>query len=382
VTRGADRLHTLDILRGFAIFGMIWVHFHQRMRLDATGWQDLMGWFVYIFVEQKAWGTFAFLFGVGFAVLLRRLDARGESVVTIYLRRMAALAVFGVIFDVFLGFQILFTYACGGVILLIVRRWSTRALLVLAVASAMSRSLAAAVTIVVARLSTAPQPPSPLAALTEAVDVASKQGDYLQLVAARWHLFTAPITWRVLLPDVNLALFIIGLLAVRHGIFDEPFKHVRTIRWWMVFGVVSWALSWTIELAWPSLHGIPWLATSAFGLIHEQSLCFFYIGAVVLLLAKRPQWTARLAPIGQAGRMALTNYAIQCVVIDALSSGYGAGLRLLPLTYTVCAFALFSIQLALSVMWLSRYRFGPLEWMWRMVTYWRPVPIRRAAGPA
>jgi uncharacterized protein len=380
VARDADRIHTLDILRGFALFGMVWVHFHQEMRLDVTGWQDWVGWFVYIFVEQKAWGTFALLFGVGFAVLLRRLDARGEPVVPIYLRRMAALAVIGILMDVFLGFQVLFTYACGGVLLLLVRRWSTRALLALAVFSAMARPVAVVVTALVAKMSQTPRPPNPLMALTQAVEAASHQSSYWHLVAARWHVFTAPFSWRVLLPDVNLALFIVGLLAVRYGIFDAPLKHVRMIRGWMIFGFVSWAFCWAVvtQLPDPSFPAL-WFGYIAFGLVQEQWLTFFYIGALVLILAKWPQWTARLRPIGQAGRMALTNYVLQGVVIDALASGYGAGLRLTPPVYTVCAFALFGIQVALSVTWLSRFRFGPMEWLWRMITYGRAVPIRRTA---
>ena len=62
------RLQTLDILRGLALFGMILVHFHQKMRLEATRLEDLIGWGVWVLVEQKSWGVFAFLFGVGFAV--------------------------------------------------------------------------------------------------------------------------------------------------------------------------------------------------------------------------------------------------------------------------------------------------------------------------
>src|SRR6476646_3766579 len=125
----AERLHALDILRGLALFGMILVHFHQKMRLDATGVEDLIGWGVYVLVEQKAWGTFAFLFGAGFAILLRRLESRGAPIVSIYLRRLAALAVFGIIAEVGFGFHILFEYACWGLVLLVVRRWSTPALL-------------------------------------------------------------------------------------------------------------------------------------------------------------------------------------------------------------------------------------------------------------
>ena len=87
-----ERLHALDILRGLALFGMILVHFHQKMRLEATGLEDLISWGVWVLVEQKSWGTFAFLFGMGFAVLLRRLEARQARVLPIYLRRLATLA--------------------------------------------------------------------------------------------------------------------------------------------------------------------------------------------------------------------------------------------------------------------------------------------------
>src|SRR4051794_30550459 len=92
---GAERLHALDVLRGLALFAMILVHFHQKMRLDVSGIEDLIGWGVWVLVEGKAWATFAFLFGAGFAILLRRLDARGSAIGPIYLRRLAMLAVFG-----------------------------------------------------------------------------------------------------------------------------------------------------------------------------------------------------------------------------------------------------------------------------------------------
>src|SRR5438874_1160470 len=100
-----ERLHALDILRGLALFGMIVVHFHQKMRLEATGLEDLIGWGVWVLVEQKSWGTFAFLFGVGFAVLLRRLEARHAPILPIYLRRLGTLAVFGLIAQVGFGFH-------------------------------------------------------------------------------------------------------------------------------------------------------------------------------------------------------------------------------------------------------------------------------------
>ena len=138
-----DRLVSLDILRGLALIGMVLVHFHQRMRIEVTGPEDLIGWFSWIFVEQKSWGVFALLFGAGFAILLRRLDARGEPALPIFARRLLALAAVGVIADVGFGFSILFEYACLGAALFVVRRGPTRALLVTAAIAACAAPIVA-----------------------------------------------------------------------------------------------------------------------------------------------------------------------------------------------------------------------------------------------
>ena len=225
-----SRLHALDILRGLALFGMILVHFHQRMRLEVTGLEDLIGWGVWVLVEQKAWGVFAFLFGVGFAILLRRLEARGQPVVPIYLRRLAALAVFGMIAQVGFGFSILFEYACWGVVLLVVRRWPTRRCSCSPRLAACARPVAAELTALHAWWTHGPLPsrrpatarwprPSPTAA---------QQPLLRRAVAPAGRSFVgepAPHRGATSSPTSNLALFILGLLAVRHGVLDEPRRH-------------------------------------------------------------------------------------------------------------------------------------------------------------
>jgi uncharacterized protein len=382
-----QRLHAPDILRGLALFGMILVHFHQKTRVEVAGLEDLIGWGVWIFLEQKAWGIFAFLFGVGFAVLLRRLEARGAAVAPIYLRRLAMLAVFGMVAEVGFGFHILFEYACWGVALLVVRRWSTRTLLVTAALAACARPVAAELAALHAWwVHAAPAGPAATAALSQAVQAAARQGHYATLLSARWALFVRTLvpTWRQLLPSVNLALFILGLLAVRHRIFDQPRHHVRLIAGGMAFGALSWAAAWLLlrripELAVP---GARWPLEAGLGIIHDQWLCLTYIGAVVLLLAYRPEWTGRLAMFGSAGRMALTNYMVQAAMLDLLASEHGAGLKLRPLAYVPAAMLLFGIEAAASAAWLARYRYGPLEWVWRTVTYARAQPLRLPARTA
>lgn len=376
-----ERLHALDILRGLALFGMILVHFHQKMRIEVTGLEDLIGWGVWVLVEQKAWGTFAFLFGVGFAVLLRRLEARGSAVGPIYLRRLATLACFGLIVEVCFGFHILLEYACWGVVLLVVRRWSTRALFVAAALAVCARPVVAELTALSMWWRGVAAPAVAGAGLQQAVEAAARQSSYAALVGTRWALFigTLPHSWRDLLPDTNLALFLVGLLAVRHGVLDEPRRHVRLIGRWMAFGALSWAASWLVLRHLPStgIPGADWPLEYVFGLVQDQWLTFTYVGAVVLLLAYRPVWTRRLAPFGLAGRMALTNYMLQAAVLDALSSGYGLGLKLRPLVYAPAAVALFGAEAAMSRAWLARFRFGPLEWLWRSATYARLQTLRR-----
>lgn len=376
-----ERLHSLDVLRGLALFGMILVHFHQKTRIETTGLEDLIGWGVWVLVEQKAWGTFALLFGAGFAILLRRLEARAQPVAAIYLRRLAALAAFGVVAEVGFGFQILFQYACWGVALLVVRRWPTRVLLALAAFAACARPVAAEI-VALWNWSHGIAPAAPAAAsLQQAVHAASLGSDYGALVAARWALFTGtfPHTWQALLPDMNLALFTLGLLAVRHRVFDEPARHVRLIVGWMIFGATAWALSWTVLYNLPSISipGAGWPVAFGFGIVQDQWLCLTYVGSILLLLAFRPAWLARFRTFERAGRMALTNYMFQAIALDVISSGYGFGLKLRPYVYVVAAVVLFAVEAAYSSAWLSRFRFGPLEWIWRMITYARVQPLRK-----
>jgi uncharacterized protein len=360
---------------------MILVHFHQRLERPASGVEDLVGWGVWIFAEQKAWGTFAFLFGVGFAVLLRRLEARDAPVVPIYMRRLAALAVFGVITTVGLGFSILFEYACWGLVLLLVRRWPTRRLLVLAVIAACARPIVAEVSALYA-WSTHAAASAPGPDLWTMEHDAGELARYSTVLAARWAVFVAglPHRWRDLLPGSNLTLFILGLLAVRHGILEAPKRHVRLIVGWMTFGALSWALSWTVLRALPEVKiaGADWPLRFGLGVLQDQWLCLAFVGGVVLLLAYRPRWTQRLRVFGEAGRMGLTNYLLQALVFDLIGARYGFSVRLRPYAIAAAAPAMFFTLALLSRVWLARYRYGLAEWLWRSVTYARWQPLRRS----
>ena len=305
---GKERIVALDILRGLALFWMIVVHFHQKMELPSKGTEDLIGWFVWIFVETKAWAAFAFLFGASFAIFLKRAEARGLNVVPMFLRRMFALAVFGVLVQYLLGFSILLDYAIWGVLLLFIRRWPTRVLLVVALAAA--------------------------------------------LWTGAYSLIHLPIS--------SLVLIILGFLAIRHGLIENPRAHLRAIIIVMTSGLASWAVWWLF--LWNKESDL------GFGIIRDQWLGLTYTGAVLLLLEYRPVWKERLSAFGVTGRMALTNYVLQAALFWVL--GHRLGLKIRPYYELLASVVLFLILVVFSRFWLARHRYGPLEQIWRAFTMW------------
>jgi uncharacterized protein len=388
-----SRLGAVDVLRGFALLGMILVHVRERSQ-EASGLLDLVGWAVYLLVESKSWATFAFLFGVGFALQLRSAARSGRPFVPTYLRRLAALAMFGIAAEVFFGYHVLFSYALCGLALLLLHTWPTPRLVLAAVVVSMSfgawnvgtwaytrqvHGPDAAAAAVTARVTEVRRQAKTLAA-------AERRPDYTALVAARGRHFWWKLTgsaqrrWILWITDVSLALFILGLLAVRAGFIDDPSRHRQAIRGWMAFGAASWLMTWLVLDRLPTAYAPSLIAVHVnhgLWLIREQWLAFTYIGAVLLLMAGHPVWMQRLSWMAAVGRMPLTNYFVQIAVLDVLTSAYGFGLRFHPALIPVITLAIFLAEVALSRAWLVRFSRGPLEWVWQSLASAARQPLRR-----
>jgi uncharacterized protein len=387
----SDRLGVLDVLRGIALLGMFLVHFNDY----SSGGGGLAGVYqriALLFFDERFWAIFGILFGVGFAIQLRRADARGERFVGKYLRRLLALAGFGFIAHGVFGFNVLLGYAIWGVPLLLVRKWSIRALVAAAILSAASGSVYQ-----VARaahgVATIGEPAfraeqADLAARTqrfkEANAAAQDATSYSTVFAARLeHMRWFYVQWWTFLPVNTFTLFLLGVLGLRLGIFDRPDQHRRLIAGLMLLGAASWAASTWLLPAPPADLGTPLVRNlvvarleGGFGLVRESWLAFTYIGAVLLLVARDPGWLRRLAAFGWAGRMALTNYMLQIAILDLAFAKYALGLSLTPLVGMMAALALFLANASLSRWWLERFRYGPLEWLWRCLTLWCWQPWR------
>jgi uncharacterized protein len=228
-------------------------------------------------------------------------------------------------------------------------------------------------------------------AFMEANRAAQDADDFGAVLAARlqhmpW-FYSRPFSW---LPVNTLTLFLLGVLGIRLGLFDDPGGHRRLIAGLIVFGIGAWAFStWVPDR--PPTEGSPFLRemllsqmAAGFGLIRGMWLAFAYMGIVLLLVAANPIWLQRLAVFGWPGRTALTSYMSQIVLLDVTFSNYALGARVTPLGGLAAGIALFAANAAISRWWLRRHPYGPLEWLWRSCTYarWQPWRIDQPAPGA
>jgi uncharacterized protein len=382
-----ERIDSVDVLRGLALLGMIVVHFHDHSRED-PGLDEAVRTLIWRLVEGKSHGTFALLFGAGFAIQLQRAEARGAPFTTLYARRVLALAMFGFVAHAGFGFNVLLGYAVWAVPLLLIRRWPSRVLVATALFSVISVSL---YYIAVTGYQLVSFGPDGASAVVEAqrahtrevfstLAAAEAQGSYLVLLRARLqHMAWFYTQGFFVMPGVTLLLFITGMLGVRHGILEHPLAHRRALAIMMLFGAAAWGVdNWILPL-WTTPLGPAAISAQlhqTLGIVRDQWLTFTYVGAALLLFASRPGLLPRLAAAGLAGRMALTNYLVQIAVLDLLFSGYALGVGdIRPRFVPLAALALFGVQVLYSRAWLRRYRFGPAEWLWRSITYGRRQPL-------
>lgn len=405
-----ERVALMDALRGFAVLGILLVNmqfFFSPIYLfgrSAEWWPGLadraVEWAIQFLAQGKFYSMFSFLFGVGAAVQLQRADARGDSFARFFARRMFWLLLIGSIHAFLIWFgDILFFYAVIGFALIPFARrkymtltvWTVILLLIpllimggivgiLELARLQPESAAE----VDRMLAETGQKTQERLERARELYPAGSYGRILELRATQWGTVAASML--IWLPNI-LALFLIGLQVGRRDFFRNVLQHLPRIRRW-----VRWllALGITASLAGLALRGqivdfnvpspVMWLQQVLFT-VGAPALCFSYV-LLITLLSQSAAWQQRLAPLQAVGRMALTNYLMHSVVFTMLANGYGLGLygRVGPSLGLLLTVAMFLAQIPLSAWWLSRYRFGPVEWLWRSLSYRGLQPMRREPG--
>ncbi|MCI0348402.1 MAG: DUF418 domain-containing protein [Acidobacteriales bacterium] len=400
-----ERIELLDVLRGFALFGvlaanLVWVATdfavtpEQMAKLSTAKWDTAATYFNRFFIEWKFYTLFSFLFGLGFAVQMSRVAERGGEAQRTYLRRLVVLLGIGILHNTFLWYgDILHTYALLGLLLLASRNLSTKKLLIISFALIVVSQTAVVawpqlkqMVVPVAKQASEAHPQPSVE--THRYEIFT-YGTYGDVVKEHLHdYFTDYLTsgFFFLFLMAIFGKFLLGFLVGRYRILHAPERHLASLRTVMFWGlgigllgnvVFVWHL-WAERNHFFERSDAPIFSTLWIADLGMVAMTAFYVCAITLLFQK-PVWRKRLSVLAPVGRMALTNYLSHSLVYAVLFYGYGIGLALLgrigAAACLLLAVVVFSVQILLSRWWLSRYAFGPMEWLWRSLTYGKAQPM-------
>lgn len=391
----ADRVELLDILRGFALLGILLVNFWGDTgslipRIDEAVDQGLD-----LLVSSSFYPLYSFLFGLGFALQLLRARERGGAVLRLYVRRLLALFAIGTAHAVLIwSGDILVDYALLGFLIIPLHRVPPRWLLAAAAAIVLLNAQEARVRGLLdagihgSRVSDELTQGLRDEEARQAIQlgIADRDDGYADSVRQRWTPFattvvrlSSPVSWAT---SQLLALFLVGLAFGKLRILQRPGEHRRLLAGLLIGGATLAIAGHAAERAFadsgPLIENLSWT-------VANYSVTAFYVGGLSLLVLAAGRAHRALRLLAPAGRMGLTNYLMQSVVMTSLFEPYAIGLSE-PSTTLWAAINIaffFGIQVPLSHWWLARFRFGPAEWLWRSMAYGAPQPMRRteAAQP-
>lgn len=403
----AERVQIVDILRGFALFGILFVNMtlfsrpfqSMLMAADATApWYDRAGeWLIHFLGESKFYSLFSLLFGLGLTLLMDRIEARRGKFVPLYMRRLLILFGIGLIhaFLIWVG-DILILYAVIGFLLILFRKARPRTLLTWAIVlMSLPLLFTAGATALVELGRSVPEGAAQIDqafAEVEAGYVADIEragrvypsGTFAEITAQRAYDYTSMGTMSFFALGFNvLAMFLFGVWFGKRQVFqnletNRPFFR-RLLTWGLLIGLPANALYATLimpisrfQTSWNALLAMAALTIGA------PLLSLAYVSTLALL-AGTPAWGKRLSVLAPVGQMALTNYLTQSIVCTLIFYGYGLGLfgKLGMAAGIGLTIVVYLLQIPISHWWMRRFQYGPAEWLWRSLTYLKPQPMRR-----
>ncbi|KAF1689192.1 DUF418 domain-containing protein [Pseudoxanthomonas koreensis] len=401
-TAPQERIATLDVLRGFALGGILLMNmesfvgpvFQASTGMDPAlaGADRIADGLVYFFVQGKFFTLFSLLFGMGFAMMVQRAEVAGRPFAGLYWRRSLALLGIGLAHSLLVwSGDILVPYALLSIPLLAFRDVPARWLAWLGVACylaapAMLMGLGLLSLWVPGWDALMAEAGTEMVGMAEAQRQAYGSGSYAMAVAQRVRDFGLLLSNLVVFGVMVFGMFLLGAAFTRSRAIQRPDLHPRLYPWlrWAVLPaglllmLASFLIAPSVSVMKFDLHtGL----AQALGAVAAAMMCLGYLAWVMrgLEVPKVAGWLHLLAP---AGRMALTNYLAQSIVCTLAFYGYGLGFfEHLPRFWQVpFALGLFAVQVMYSQWWLQRFRFGPAEWLWRSLTYWTLQPMRGGAS--
>ena len=399
-TKPSERIIALDALRGFAILGILAMNIQSFADILAAyanpvAYENLIGlnkwiWILsHTFFSFKFMALFAMMFGAGIILMTQCAEAKGVSPAKLHYRRNFWLLLFGLVhaYFVWMG-DILAIYAVCGFVVYIFRKRSPRLLIIiglilLAIPSVMSIAGSAALPSlpveIVAELKHQWGPPAEIVA----DEIASYQGGWWQQMRYRvpqsleMHIFVFVVfsLWRVCgLMLWGMALFKLGVFTAERS--KSFYGRFVLFGFLAGFPLVIYGIAQNFAHDWDFAYSM--FIGTQFNYWGSLFVSLGYIG-MVMFIAKS-EWMPKVVNrFAAVGRMALTNYFMQTIICTTIFYGHGLGLfgQVERTGQVLIVLVVWAFQLIVSPLWLDHYRFGPFEWLWRSLTYWKLQPMRK-----
>lgn len=394
-----ERHSLLDVLRGFALLGVLLANMvtHSGYFFLSDAGKEALGtahidhyveWFEHFLIDGKFYSLFSMLFGIGFALQLKRASTLDTDFTPRFRRRLLIMFLFGLMHAVFLYVgDILTIYALTGLALILFRNSSNKFLL----RSAFVLLLLPVIQYAIFWGINLANPPEPVVQqegprFFDQLILSYRNGTFIEiiqnniggLIFGRYPdlIFTGRF-FRV------LAMFLVGFYIAKNMIFVNIEANRPLIRkvmiWGLIIGIpcnIILAMMMTTN-AYYSFEplGIIQPLVYAFGV---PALCLFYTSAIALWFTN-PHGQKRLMIFAPVGQLALTNYLMQSLICVFIFMSYGLGLAATigPAKLTLIALAIYTFQVIFSHIWIRYFRFGPMEWLWRSLTYGKIQPFRK-----
>jgi uncharacterized protein len=394
-----SRIEVIDVLRGFTLLGIAFVHFTEQYyagqppeshaSFTSHGVADhIVSGLIGILISGKFFMIFSFLFGLSFYIQMSKSDG-SASFLFRFAWRLAVLFLIGFVHHLHYRGDILTIYALLGFGLLLTYRLPDKALLIV------SLLLVFNIPSVITRAfdawsgSAGPSFFNGDQKVLEAYYNTLKSGTYFDILRANYHEFYGKFVFQVESGRIyiTMGLFMLGLYVGRQNLFGNIPFFKKLIRYglWTLLAAVLFGLTFFggTHLAGVELtQQVQWLAGGFVMDVFNTALAAIYVGLVVTLFEK-DSWKKPLMNFYAVGRMGLTTYLMQALVGFLVFFSVGLGM-LGEIGNTVCLLigaVTFVLQIAFSNFWLRRFQYGPAEWLWRTLTYVRIQPVRVSPDP-
>jgi uncharacterized protein len=355
-----DRIHTLDSIRGFALLGIFLVNITYMVGNSDYNWTgaDKYVRLIYdLLIQTKFYPIFSFLFGFGFYIFISRAQEKELRYNRLFIRRLLLLFIFGTIhYVIFWTGDILHTYALMGGLLLFFSHRQLKTILRWAIAFFCLVHIPILISI--------------FADVPKEAETSTASSNYfvewMTGVQTRAEEFFSLMLLEELagFPEI-LALFLFGLYVGKKGIFYEIDKYRAHLRKWQI-GSLLIGILLSIPIIVGFFKNETYVSDNYYGwvFLSGKPLAVFYITTFMLTKCR---W---LRYFRYVGKMALSNYIMQSLVGVVLLSLLMKQPANIPLVMQVFIVGfVYIVQIYMSKWWLNRYRFGPLEWLWRSGTY-------------